>query len=229
MQRYLRLWAGQEQDQKRPVLKDPYFIRHLDLMFELFPGATFIHIVRDPRANVSSQRARWSRATTWECLRWWRDAAQAGHRLARRQPHRCIELRYEDLVTAPEETLRPLCRFLHIPFLPQLLEFELDTISFIPGQEPEAVRFTRLDPTRLTQWQQYLSPLEVRLVEAGGRREMAWYHYRPTNPPVARLPFVARLLQERARYQMRAAVRQGRDTLRHMNHFLFHQARCRYK
>lgn len=229
VQRYLRLWDGQERPPKRAVLKDPYFIRHLDLMFELFPAATFIHIVRDPRANVSSQRARWPRATTWECLRWWRDAARAGHRLAQQQPHRCIELRYEDLVTSPEQTLRQLCRFLHVPFLSELLEFELDTISFVPGKDPEAVRFTQLDPTRLAQWQKYLSPLEVRLVEAGGRREMAWYHYEAMNPSVATLPFVARLLQERLRYQLRAAARQGRDTLRQINHFLFHQARCRHR
>jgi len=226
VRRYLWLWVSKERQQKRAVLKDPYFIRHLDLMFELFPAATFIHIVRDPRANVSSQRARWSRATTWECLRWWRDAVRAGHRLARQQPHRCIELRYEDLITTPEQTLRPLCRFLHVPFLSELLEFELETISFVPGKEPEPVRFTRLDPTRLTQWQKYLSPLEVRLVEAGGRKEMAWYQYEATNPPVSLVALAVRLLQERVRYQMRAAARQIRDGLRQMMRFIIHRPHC---
>ena len=227
VQRYLLLWGGGEGRQKKPVLKDPYFIRHLDLMFELFPAATFIHIVRDPRANVSSQRARWPEASTWECLRWWRDAVRAGHRLARQQPHRCIELRYEDLITTPEQTLRQLCRFLHVPFLSKLLEFELETISFVSGKEPEAVRFTGLDPTRVAHWQKYLPPLEVRLVESGCHKEMAWYQYEKINPSVSVLTFAIRLLQERVRYQVLASARQGRNALRRMIHFLFHRTYCR--
>lgn len=226
VQRYLQVWCGGEGHEKRPVLKDPYFILHLDLTFELFPGATCIHIVRDPRANVSSQRARWPEASLWECITWWRNAARTGHKVASQEPARCIEIRYEDLVKMPKQTVQRLCRFLHVPFRDELLEFELETISFMPGREPEAVRFTRLDPTRLTQWQKYLSPLEVRLVEEGCHREMRWYQYQRMNPPVAKVTFASRLLQEQVHYQILALARQGRNALRQVMRFLRYRAHC---
>jgi hypothetical protein len=225
VQRYLSVFSGDERSRKRLVLKDPYFIRHLGLVFDLWPEATVIHVVRDPRANVSSQRARWPKASLWECIMWWREAARVGHNLAGRQPKRCIELRYEDLVRRPEQTLQQLCQFLHLPYTSELLEFELETISFAPGQEPEAVLFRQLDPARLSQWQKYLSPLAIRLIETACSEEMTWYRYKTSGPPLPRRVFTAHLGKERVYYQLLKAGRWGKNRLWQMGRFLSYHLR----
>lgn len=213
-QRYTRAWGGEALDVQRPVLKHPRLIFHLDLVFELFPDAVVVHLVRDPRANVFSQRSRWPDLSIWECALWWRDAVRAGRALARRQPDVCIELRYEDLVQQPEETSQQLCAFLQVPYTSRLLEFELETRSFRPDGRPQQVRFSRLDATRLARWREHMTPMEVRLVEACCRREMGWWGYEPLQPEVSSWRLVAWIINERARYRLREMARSTRDLLR---------------
>jgi len=193
---YLSVWGGEDLQSRHAVLKDPAWIFHLDLVFDWFPESKIVHLVRDPRANVSSQRARWKKASVFECAVWWRDAVRAGHALASQTPDVCYEITYEALVTHPEETLTELCNFLNIPFAPQMLSFELDTPTYTPSQAPQRTRFTKPDPARLNLWQEHLSPLDVRLIETVGHHEMGWWGYTPVKPVVSTPALAGRYLLE---------------------------------
>lgn len=139
---------------------------------------------------------------------------RVGQALAAQQPDVCIELRYEDLVQQPEETLQQLCVFLQVPYVSRLLEFELEMRSFQPDGRPQQVRYSQLDATRLTRWQEHLTPMDVRLVEACCKREMDWWGYQPLQPDVSSWQLTVRTINERGRYRLRALARAARGLLR---------------
>lgn len=210
VQAYLTVWRGDESRDKRPVLKHPRLIFHLDLARELFPASTVVHVVRDPRGNVLSQRARWPDIPILECAAWWRAAVRRGHALALRRPDACIEVVYERLVRDPERTMRELCSFLRLPFTSDLLSFELETQVYSPAAEPRPAAYTRPDASRLGRWRTGLTPTEIRLVERWCRREMPWWGYDPVHPATSALRFWPFYWRERLRNGGRAAARQGR-------------------
>ncbi|WP_083918768.1 sulfotransferase family protein [Rudaea cellulosilytica] len=100
-----------------------FFFHHLH---RLLPDSPLIHVIRDGRDVVCSLRGmNWRNAKTGElidCARdargaatYWVHAVQAGRAAPRQQPSlasRYFELRYEKLISAPEQTLRPLFEFL---------------------------------------------------------------------------------------------------------------------
>ena len=202
VQEYIKLWGGEQLNHLRPVLKHPALIFHLGLIFEIFPEACMIHIVRDPRANVSSQRARWKKATIWECILWWRDAVTIGHKLVQERPNQCIEITYEALVKTPEETAQRLCDFLHLSYSAKLLEFELKTRSFAPGSETKQNTFTRPDPSRLDLWKNQLSLLEIQMIENACARQMAFWGYPTTHHRVSSFAVKGRTLFEQTHYAL---------------------------
>ena len=105
--------------------KTPANVKCIGFVFKHFPRAKFVHVIRDGRDTCCSVLA-WSRrahgdhpldirsaAATW--AHWVRLGREwADH------PH-TIEVRYEDLVTAPEATLRPLLTSLDLAWCPDVL------------------------------------------------------------------------------------------------------------
>jgi hypothetical protein len=197
---YLMAWCDSE---RQPVLKHPMLILHLDLLDSLFPNATIIHVVRDPRANVSSQRARWSHLSVWECASFWRDAVRNARRWAQRNQGRYVELQYEHLVINPQNTLRTLCTALRIPYTQQLLQFEQNETVFDRTTAATVQRFTGADSSRVNLWQERLSSADIRLIERCCYREMAWWDYALLQPPVAWLPYSGRFITENGHYQLK--------------------------
>ena len=215
---YLLFWAGKAYGQKQIVLKDPAFTFHLDALGRLFPSARYIHVVRHPYGNVSSQKARWRDASVWECAVWWKEAVTIGHQMATTEPERCLEVVYEDLVLAPEESLRRICQFLAIPFSDKMLDFTLETISFSPEKPPEAKQFQGLDPQRLERWHSFLAPEDIRLIEHCCAAEMAWWRYETLAPQVNQLAFYGRFAKERAGYFLLKNGRYLKQQLRQLKY-----------
>ena len=218
IQAYLVHWSNGQHEQKQIVLKDPAFTFELKPLRSLFPEARYIHVVRHPYGNVSSQRARWQDASVWECAVWWKDAVTIGHRLAQAQPERCLEVEYRALVLNPEESLQQVCQFLEIPFTEKLLDFTLETISFSPEKPPEAKRFAGLDPERLERWRKYLAPMDIRLIEHCCKQEMRWWDYEILKPTVDEQAFRQRLWQERVHYMLLRGARFVKQKVRQLKY-----------
>ena len=86
-----------------------------------FPDAQFIHIIRDPRdVALSLDKQGWSRPLPWDRKRsllaaalYWEWIVRKGRKLGAALAHRYIEVRYEDLVQHPRETLAVIGGFLN--------------------------------------------------------------------------------------------------------------------
>jgi hypothetical protein len=159
-----RFFKAYAQAAAKPIWaeKTPANIRQLPFIFEHFPKARIIHMIRDGRDTVCSLRtmpkylpargglrlSRIRKPLASSVERWVGDV-RAG--LQFRGDSRYTELRYEALVTAPEAALKPLFEFLQLPWEPSVLDFH-------------AVESGSRDATRFPQNQEANQPLNLQAI-----------------------------------------------------------------
>jgi hypothetical protein len=124
----LRKRAGKE----RYGFKIMREIRNVTKYARVWPGAQFIHIVRDGRDVAASQmleHASWGYNDIDNAARGWVSLIRESRRHA--QPYSMLEIRYEDLVLQPEPTLRRILEFLGEPWHEDVLRHdEVDHVFF---------------------------------------------------------------------------------------------------
>lgn len=163
--------------------KTPRYIEEMSFLARLFPTARFAHLIRDGRDVALSELElhRLHRHSASVALTWRRKITRAratGIDLG----DRYIEVRYEDLIAAPEMELRRLCRFLKLPFEPKMLSHDADQVKQTLERMPATARVQhqRLlnPPTKgLRDWRAEMSCPEIVEFEAiAGRvlREAAY-------------------------------------------------------
>jgi hypothetical protein len=162
----------------------------------LLPEARFIHIIRDGRDVALSVRPLWfapGPTVEDEARHWAEHVGQT--RLECGRCRHAIEVRYEDLVTAPEPALRRLCAFLDLPFEPGMLSWHEKARERLEEHEGRVgadgrVRLTRderiaqqrrvatpPDRSRVLRWKREMSGEDQRRFQrvAGGMLEALGY------------------------------------------------------
>jgi sulfotransferase family protein len=104
--------------------KTPTYGSTIDRIAALLPEARFIHIIRDGRDVMVSVRGLWFRPgdTVEACAEDWMNRLSRTRELGAAVPH-YMEVRYESLVKHPARTLEEICRFLDLPFEPQMMTY----------------------------------------------------------------------------------------------------------
>ena len=153
--------------------KTPMYMRHLELLHDLFPDAQYVHLIRDGRDAALSFlqmpegtfTRTWAHPTTPEqfaCL--WRkevgDARSFGRRVGASRYH---EVRYESLVAAPEETVRGICAFAAIAFESAMLDY---TSAVDVSAKPHQQRLLTPPTTGVRSWREDMSADDVAAFES---------------------------------------------------------------
>jgi hypothetical protein len=162
-----------EQGKPRYGDKTPWYVHHISFLKRMFPEARFLHVVRDGRDVILSQRKE---AVTGAMV--WRGAIRAGQRASRLLgPESYMDVRYEELVPSPEKTLRSVCRFVSIPFRSEMLEYHLraDEIraGFVRSGSPAHRRIGEPPRLRPDGWHQRMTASDVARFELIAGRELA--------------------------------------------------------
>ena len=92
--------------------------RYADQIFQAYPGAKLVHMLRDPRDRYEAGRRR---GHVGRSAAMWLYSADLAARNLRRYPAGYMVVGYERLVREPEATLRAICAFLDEPFVPAML------------------------------------------------------------------------------------------------------------
>jgi Sulfotransferase family len=100
--------------------------RSADQIFSENPRARFLHLVRDPRDRFAAllERGRRRPGAVGQATAVWLASASDALRNQRRYAGRYEVLRYEDLVSGPERTMREVCAFLGEEFEPGILRMD---------------------------------------------------------------------------------------------------------
>lgn len=139
--------------------KSPMNVLHMERLAEAFPGAQFVHIVRDGRDAAQSFHRRFGYVPRETIYRWKRVVREGQRQGLALGPDRYVQVRYEDLTAAPEEHLRAVCRFLDLPFDDKVLQASMRMAD--PGLLGAGARISQ----NSGKWAQYFEPAESRAHE----------------------------------------------------------------
>lgn len=197
--------------------KSTFMVDHIPEIRARFPGARLLFLVRDPRdVAVSSRKSVFSTFHPYYTAQLWRDQQAVGLRWLGELPSDTIRLlHYEQLVAAPEASVREICAFLGEDFEPGMLRFfETDearksaSLSESWGNTGRPVSNASVE-----QWKKGLTPRERLVVEHIARAEMVRLGYTPLATP-AELDAVRIGAGERAGYWWAEALQSVRIELR---------------
>lgn len=166
---------------------------HSERLLGLFPGARFVVLTRDPRANISSQLSSLRKGrTTNRSINLWKECRVAAETLFRQHPDRAIDVPYEGLVTETERWIRSITDFLNLEWDDALLAFDVPMAIRDVDRVVEHRRFTEFDPAMLDKWRSGLSDTQIALIERRCRIEMELLGYDREGRPLraSDLPFV---------------------------------------
>jgi Sulfotransferase family len=190
--------------------KTPAYMQRLDVLERAFPGAHYVHLVRDGRdAGLSfiemrrRPRFNWSRPRGLAAFAaQWRREVEGARRFGReRAAGRYHELRYEDLLADPELTLRQVCGFLGLEFDPEMLRYHRSQGARALPDHPRLMQ----PPTSGRRWQEQMAPDDAECFEAIAGELMAELGYERAHPEPS-TTVRARALLQRALLEARIAL-----------------------
>lgn len=157
--------------------------RYAEEIFEAFPDARIIHMMRDPRDRFASVMARWKvrrggvGAGTAEWVRSERLAVEN----ERRFPDRYKVLRYEDLAADPEIHTSAICDFIGEDYRDEMLSMRgAETFRDQGSNSSYGKRDVGVISTSsIGRYVQVLSPMEVAFIEARTSEGLERWNYAP--------------------------------------------------
>ena len=185
----------------RACVKFPVDVGHVPELLQWFPDCKIVHITRDPRAMAMSKtndpsgtatrvldhpRLAWliRKMAVWFVIAQYRWTARLHLRYQGLPNYRLF--RYEDLLAAPEQTLRQVCQFVETDFTEDMLNPEKGADEHhrcsITGKQQRA-----FDVTAAIRWQTVISPMDKRLITRLTKESMKKLGYDPDTHLIFRL------------------------------------------
>lgn len=163
-------------------------------LLDQLPNARVIHMVRDPRAVLASQKHRWKRRWLdsvriplrealrnrvafhpFTTTRLW---AKATHQAVALSEHpRFMAVKFEDLINDPDTQLKTLCEFLGIPLEDALYDVQVMGSSHNTSRLSEH----KFDRETLQRWRSSLRDDEIVACEKRAASLMRDFDYRPVS------------------------------------------------
>lgn len=164
--------------------KSPLNSLYAKEIFQVFPEAKYIHLVRDYRANLASMSKHdvFSPSSTAMLMQWQKSVKQI-NKLALSYPQKFLQIRYEDLVMHPEESYEKICVFLHVKYIPSLLDPEyrkkavnsIYNSTFLDQWQPDLSG--KISTSNIDKWKQQLSPADIQKADYIAGRSGKLFQY----------------------------------------------------
>jgi hypothetical protein len=152
--------------------KSPIYTAYVPLISGIFPQAQFIHIVRDGRdVALSMLKAYQARRFFYVDLcyaahTWKKNVTRARSTGSKLGPERYLELKYEQLVSQPELTVRLICRFLGEDFIPDMVEPHKQAQQLYHSKGIHAATREPLNTKSSGRWREKMPKQDRRLFQA---------------------------------------------------------------
>ena len=152
--------------------KNPFYSIIIPTLLRVFPDARFIHLVRNPRDNISSTLMAFKlKITIYMSLQWlmFNKIIENNKQLL---PEKYFTLRYEDMVNDVKAVMESICEFLQIPFSEKMTEINRTEIKDIYLSEKMAMEENKksmLEPIstkNIDKWKKELNAEDISIVES---------------------------------------------------------------
>lgn len=166
------------------VEKTPYNEFYVDQIYDLWPDAKCVHIIRDPRDNYVSYKRKqpgWdAKIFAWSWMRSTRAGVANQGRLGR---DRYYQVYFEELLQNPEMETRRLADFLNIEWDESLLRPTRAGDSW-RGNSMFNEKFQAISTDPIGRWKDKISPLELAILQAITGKTMNALGYELAETPI---------------------------------------------
>lgn len=150
--------------------KTPLYVQYLKEIDAIFPQAQFIHLIRDGRDALLSARKKWPDNHYYKngyyLIRNWARNVSAGQEAAAwLGPERYLEIRYEDLILAPQVTTQNICVFLNESFSETMLDHTQLARKVGPGPDNHSEILEPISQNSLYRWKSSMSLYERKMTQ----------------------------------------------------------------
>ena len=166
--------------------KTPFYTPDVDILWKLFPGSRIVHLVRDGRDTAVSMRGiSWGSRSIARLAEDWRWKTTVAHKVGSVLGEHYLEVRYEDLVRNPEQTLRTICSFLQEPYCQEMLAYPASADQEVPkeSQKWHATSITAPDASKLFTWKTRMSLADRIIFEQIAGDALELFGYEKENHP----------------------------------------------
>lgn len=141
--------------------------RYYDRLLRLFPEASFIYLLRDPRDVAKSNIKMGWAGNVWKGIDRWITAEKLWEEVKSQLANNAyIEVKYEDLIFSTEKILALICSFIGVPYMQDMLSY------------PEKTTYSKPDPSLINQWKNTMKTKEIRVVESKAAKYMVSRGYK---------------------------------------------------
>jgi len=139
--------------------KTPSYLTQIPMLSEVYPDAKYIHICRDPRDYAISINNAWNK-NKLRAVQRWKNQVSKFYADSKESGIDCFNLKYEELLADPEQTLRDLFVFLGV-------EFEESVLSLTKPSENlgDTKGQTKIVKENFNKWKLDLSNSEIKSIE----------------------------------------------------------------
>jgi omega-hydroxy-beta-dihydromenaquinone-9 sulfotransferase len=179
---YSAILATQEKEHAGYGDKSGPNLYFVDTLLQWFPDGKVLHIIRDPRAILTSQHRRltlmlegrggsspfvtgikklcYSPIIVLYILIYWGRAIRIDNRFAKSHPQNYMRVQFEELIAQPEETTRRICQFLSIPWDRKMLEPPKRDSSYVDPSDIQKnlERGRGMDIEAAERWRKHIRP-----------------------------------------------------------------------
>jgi len=151
--------------------KNPIYSIFIRELTEVFPDAKFIHLVRDYRDNIVSNKKVFQRQSVAQLAQGWKAYNIFIEEAKKKNPGNFYTLKYEELAAEPARVVPELCDFLQIRFNPAMFDFS-EKIKQVTGEryidEIKNVHPNLVNPINtkeINKWKATLSQSDIELAD----------------------------------------------------------------
>lgn len=151
--------------------KKPLYSIFINEIREVFPQARFIHLIRDYRDNILSNREVFSRKNIGVLAHAWKTFNIDIEKAKVKNKKIFYTVRYEDLVTSPEKHIREICDFTSIPFYSEMMSTHTKMKEVYGKTKTPTVQklhsnmLTPINTNQINKWEKKLTKDEIALAD----------------------------------------------------------------
>ncbi|MCW3072328.1 MAG: sulfotransferase [Bacteroidetes bacterium] len=151
--------------------KNPIYSVFIKELSEVFPDAKFIHLVRDYRDNIVSNKKVFQRQSVAQLAQGWKVYNIFIEQAKKGNEKNFYTLKYEDLASDPSRVVPEICDFLQIRFNPAMFDFHTKMqqvtgekyVEEIKNVHPNLVK--PINTKQINKWKETLSESDIELAD----------------------------------------------------------------
>ncbi len=176
--------------------KTPGHELFLDQIFDFYPDAKIIYILRDPRAVYNSLRNKeWGKDQFISVfIKKWNQSVEVFKKYEKNPRFKIVI--YEELVKNPEDSVKDICDFINEEYTKEMIfnrtsEFRSkENIDQLSVEYEKKIAKRKIDTTSLFKWKNKLTNFEILLIETFSNQQIFNKYYKKTSNNLSSFDFI---------------------------------------